>query len=458
MRDLLPNSASAIDAAHQVHPHTNLRKHLADGPNELFVRGDGINVIDENGKSYIEGAAALWCSSLGFGSERLGEVAKQAMMSIGYYHNFRGSGTPQAAELCGKLASIAPPGMDKILLQSSGTEANDTALKLVWYYWNAKGQPARRKIISRREAYHGTGTLTSCLTAKAKFHEGYGLPFSDFLYVTQPYHYRMAEPGESEEEFSTRLAEEIETLILKEGPETVAAFWAEPVMGSGGAICPPAGYFEKVQAVLAKYDILFVADEVICGFARTGEMWGSQTYAIKPDLICCAKALSAAMIPISAVIIGPRVFGAMLEQSDRFGTFTHGYTYSGHPVACAVAHEVLTIYDEMDLVGHVKRLEPDFLKGFADLADHPLVGDTGGVGLIGAIEIVADKETKAMHKGDLGVMPLLDRLTREHGLITRLIGNRIALAPPQIITAAEIEEMFARLRLALDAAMPLIGR
>lgn len=457
MRDTIPNSTALMDAAHQIHPHTNLRHHVEHGPNELFVRGQGINVFDEDGKSYIEGAAALWCSSLGFGSERLGEVAKQAMTEIGYYHNFRGSGTPQAARLSAKLASIAPEGMDKILLQSSGTEANDTAIKLVWYYWHSQGQPGRRKIISRREAYHGTGTLTSCLTAKTRFHDGFGLPFDGFHYVTQPYHYRMAEEGESEEEFSTRCAEEIEALILAEGPETVAAFWAEPVMGSGGAILPPKGYFEKVQAVLAKYDVLFVADEVICGFARTGEMWGSQTYDIKPDLICCAKALSAAMIPISAVIVGDRVFEGMLQQSDHFGSFTHGYTYSGHPVACAVAHEVLTIYDEMNLVQHVKSLEPDFLAGFRALGEHPLVGDAGGIGLIGAIEIVADKKTKAMHAPDLKVMPLLDQLTRKHGLITRLIGNRIALAPPQIITKPEVEEMFARFRAALDEALDTIG-
>lgn len=451
-------SAAALDAAHQIHPHTNLRKHLDEGPGDLFVGGDGIYVIDADGKRYLEGAAALWCSSLGFGSERLGEVAKRAMSEIGYYHNFRGSGTPQAACLSAKLASIAPPGMDKVLLQSSGTEANDTAIKLVWYYWHGQGQPQRRKIISRREAYHGTGTLTSCLTGKSRFHDGFGLPFSDFLYVTQPYHYRMAEPGESEEAFSTRCAQEIEALILAEGPDTIAAFWAEPVLGSGGAILPPRGYFEKVQAVLRKYDILFVADEVICGFARTGEMWGSQTYAIQPDLICCAKALSAAMIPISAVIVGARVFEGMLRQSDHFGSFTHGYTYSGHPVACAVAHEVLTIYEEMDLVAHVTSIEPTFLRGFTELRDHPLVGDAAGVGLIGAVEIVADKRTKAMHDPDLKVMPLLDGLTRKHGLITRLIGNRIALAPPQIITTAECEEMFARFRAALDEATDLIGR
>lgn len=455
MQQLLRNTASQLDAAHSVHPHTDLRKHLDTGP-LMITRGEGIHVFDESGNRYLEGAAGLWCASLGFGSERLGEVAKKAMTDLGYYHNFRGASTVPAAELSAKLAAFAPEGMDKILLQSSGTEANDTALKLVWYYWNAKDMPARRKIISRMGAYHGTGTLTSCLTAKANFHAGFGLPFDGFLYTAMPYHYRMAEPGESEAAFSDRLAAELEAMILAEGPETIAAFWAEPVMGSGGAITPPEGYFPKIQAVLDKYDILFVADEVICGFARTGEMWGSQTYGIRPDMICCAKALSAAMVPVSAVIIGERVFEAMLAQSDRFGTFVHGYTYGGHPVACAVAHEVLTIYEEMDLVGHVKSVSTGFLAGFEALKDHPLVGDARGVGLIGAAEIVADKTTKAMHEPGQKVMALFDAATRKRGLITRLIGNRVALSPPQIITAAEVEDMFDRFRGALDDVASIV--
>jgi 4-aminobutyrate---pyruvate transaminase len=443
------NSTSALDAAHAVHPHTNLRQHLEAGP-VMITHGDGIEIVDENGKRYIEAAAGLWCASLGFGSARLGEVAKKAMTEIGYYHTFRGFSTPPVAQLSAKLASIAPAGMSKVLLQSSGTEANDTAMKLVWYHWEAKGEPERIKIISRRNSYHGTGTLTSFLTGKENFHHGFGPSFDRFRYVTEPYAYRKALEGESEDAFSTRLAEELEATILAEGPETIAAFWAEPVIGSGGVFTPPEGYFPKMQAVLDKYSILFVADEVICGFARTGEMWGSQTYGIRPDLMCCAKSLSAAMMPVSAVLIGDRVFDAMLAQSDRYGSFTHGYTYGGHPVACAVAHEVLTIYEEMDLVGHVKSVSPGFLAGFESLRDHPLVGDVNGVGLIGAAEIVADKKTKALHEPGLKVIARFDAAARERGLITRLIGNRIALSPPQIIRKDQVEDMFSRFRGALD--------
>lgn len=437
---------ASLDAAHSVHPHTHLRRHLDQGP-LLITRGEGIYVIDEQNHRYLEAAAGLWCASLGFGNARLAEVAEKVMREIGYYHNFRSASTPAAAQLSAKLAGIAPAGMDKILLQSSGSEANDTALKLVWYYWHGQGQPARRKIISRLGSYHGTGAATSCLTGKANFHTGFGLPFDGFLYTAMPYHYRHAQPGEDEMSFSARLAAELEAMILQQGPETIAAFWAEPVLGSGGAITPPAGYFEQIQAVLKKYDILLVADEVICGFARTGEMWGSQTYGIKPDMICAAKALSAAMQPISAVIIGEKVFNGMMTQSDTFGGFTHGYTYGGHPVACAVAHEVLTIYEEMDLVGHVKSLEPLFIAGLESMLQYPWVGDSRGVGLIGAVEIVTDRALKT--PADAVLMARIEAATRQQGLIVRLVGNRICLSPPQVITADELKQMFTRLERAL---------
>jgi len=438
---------AAMDAAHSVHPHTNLRRHLEAGPS-IICKGDGIYVEDEAGQRYLEGAAGLWCASLGFGNARLGAVAAKVMTEIGYYHNFRSASTPAAAELSAKLATFAPAGVDKVLLQCSGSEANDTALKLVWYYWSGQGQPARRKIISRLGAYHGTGAITSCLTAKANFHTGFGLPFDGFLYTGMPYHYRHAQPGEDEQAFSSRLAAELEAMILKEGPETIAAFWAEPVMGSGGAIVPPAGYFDKIQAVLRKHDILLVADEVICGFGRTGEMWGSETYGMAPDMICSAKSLSAAMVPISAVLIGERVFNGMMAQTDKLGSFAHGYTYGGHPMACAVAHEVLTIYEEMDLVGHVKSVEPLFLAGLAGLADREYVGEARGVGLIGAVEIVTDRGTKAM--ADAALMARIEAATRANGLIVRLVGNRVALSPPQIIDAIQVGEMFHRLGRALD--------
>ena len=240
--------------------------------------------------------------------------------------------------------------------------------------------------------------------------------------------------GETEEEFSTRMAQALEDLIIAEGPETVAAFWAEPVMGAGGAVLPPKGYFEKIQAVLRKYDILFVADEVICGFGRTGKMWGSQTYNLKPDMISCAKALSAGLQPISALLLNERVFQALMIESDKVGHLAHGYTYAGHPVTTAVALETLKIYDEMDLIGHVRAVEKPFLGGAQGARGHPLIGEFRGIGLIGALEVVKDKATRDMYPADAGVMDILGRNAKKHGLILRLVGNRIAFSPPLIIT------------------------
>ena len=334
----IPNSIEARDVASLVHMQTNLRTHQQDGP-LVIARGEGCLVFDDSGQEYIEAVAGLWCAALGFGSERLAKVAYKQMRKLGYYHLYRHRSTEPAIALAEELLKIAPVPMARVVFQCSGSEANDTAIKLAWYYWDAVGQPQRTKIISRRMAYHGNTCAAVSLSGKPDMHVGFGLPFSQFKHTEFPHYYRQHEPGESEVEFSTRMAEALEILIQTEGPQTIAAFFAEPVMGAGGAILPPQSYFQKIQAVLRKYDILLVADEVICGFARTGEMWGSQTYGIRPDMVTSAKALSAAMQPISAVFINDRIHEAMLAQSDKFGNFAHGFTYAGHPVAAAVALE-----------------------------------------------------------------------------------------------------------------------
>jgi 4-aminobutyrate--pyruvate transaminase len=444
----LANSPHARDIASVLHPQTNLRKHLEVGPS-IITGGDGVWVTDINGKRYMEATAALWCASLGFKSERLAKVAYDAMRTLGYYQIFRHASNEPAIDLCERLLQIAPVPMSKVLLQCSGSEANDTAIKLVWYHWNAQDQPKKRKIISRLSSYHGSTCAAVSLTGKPEFHKGFGLPFDGFLYANCPHYYRDRLDGESEDAFSTRMADDLERLILAEGPDTVAAFFADPVQGAAGALPPPAGYFEKIQAVLRRYDILLVADEVITGFGRTGHMWGCQTYGIVPDIITCAKALSAAMQPVSAVLMNERIFQSMLVQSDRLGSFVHGYTYAGHPVACAVALETLRIYDEMDLVGRMSTLEPAFLSAFEALTDHPMVGDFSGVGLIGGIELVIDKASRKPISASIAAR--VDHHAREHGLILRMVGNRIALSPPLIISAAEIAELAMRLRGALDA-------
>ena len=351
----IPNSIEARDVASLVHMQTNLRKHQEEGP-LVIARGEGCRVFDDSGREYIESVAGLWCASLGFGSERLAKVAYEQMRKLGYYHLYRHRSTEPAIALAEELLKIAPVPMARVVFQCSGSEANDTAIKLAWYYWNAVGEPQRTKIIARQMAYHGNTCAAVSLSGKPDMHAGFGLPFANFKHTEFPHYYRRHEPGETEVEFSDRMAEALETLIQAEGPDTIAAFFAEPVMGAGGAILPPQGYFEKIQAVLRKYDILFVADEVICGFARTGEMWGCQTFGIRPDMLTSAKALSAAMQPISAVLINDRIHEAMLAQSDKFGNFAHGFTYAGHPVAAAVALEVQKIYAEMDIVTRAKRL------------------------------------------------------------------------------------------------------
>ncbi|BBK36328.1 aspartate aminotransferase family protein [Allostella sp. ATCC 35155] len=457
MTHFAANSPHARDIATLVHPGTNLRKHIEVGPT-IVSRGEGIFVSDDSGRTFLDGGAGLWCASLGFGNERLARVAYEAIRNLGYYHLYRHASNEASIDLAEKLLSIAPVPMSKVLLQSSGSEANDTAAKLVWYYWNAVGKPEKRKLIARRQAYHGSGIASVSLTGKPEFHAAFGLPLPGFLHTEFPHHYREGLPGESEEAFSTRMADALDRLIEAEGPETVGGFWAEPVMGAGGAVLPPKGYFEKIQAVLKKHDVLFVADEVICGFGRTGNWWGSQTFGLQPDLISCAKALSAAMQPISAVLISERIYQAMLTQSDRLGAFVHGYTYAGHPVAAAVALETLKIYEEMGIVDHVRALEPVFLKELSDLPRHPLVGDARGCGLIGGIEIVADKETRAIHDKALDVPGRIDRHARDQGLILRFVGNRIAFSPPLVITAEQIGDMMARLRRALDATADELAR
>jgi 4-aminobutyrate---pyruvate transaminase len=445
----IPNSIAARDVASLVHMQTDLRRHQQEGP-VVITRGEGCRVFDDSGRDYLEAVAGLWCASLGFGSERLAKVAYEQMRELGYYHLYRHRSTEPAIALAEDLLKIAPVPMARVVFQCSGSEANDTAIKLAWYYWNAVGQPQRTKIIARRMAYHGNTCAAVSLSGKPDMHAGFGLPLAPFKHTEFPHYYRRHEPGETEIEFSGRMAEALETLIQSEGPDTIAAFFAEPVMGAGGGIVPPQGYFEKVQEVLRRYDILFVADEVICGFARTGEMWGSQTYGIRPDMVTTAKALSAAMQPISAVLINDRIHDAMLAQSDKLGNFAHGYTYAGHPVAAAVALEVQKIYAEMDIVTRAKRLGPLLQSTLGRLKAHPLVGDVRGTGLIVGMELMRDGENRIPFDSALKVGARVDAAAMRHGLILRVVGDRLVFAPPLVIEPHEIEEIGQRLKRALD--------
>ena len=446
----LPNSLSARDRAYTLHPFTNFKRHQAEG--SLIIReGKGIRVYDESGKEYIEAVAGLWSASLGFGGEdRLVEVAAREMRKLPFYHQFGAKAHEPGIALAETLIKKAPVPMSKAFFTCSGSEANDTAVKLVWYYNNAVGRPRKKKIIARLKGYHGVTIAAGSLTGLPHIHKFFDLPIANIRHTSCANHYEFGLPGETEEEFSTRLAAELEKQILDEGPDTVAAFVAEPVMGAGGAVPPPRGYFQKIQPVLKKYDVLMIADEVITGFGRTANYWGSETFGIKPDMMTMAKALSASYLPIAAVMISEPIFQTLMAVSDEVGVFGHGYTYSGHPVAAAVALETLKIYDERDMLGHVRKVSPLLQDGLRRFADHPLVGNVRGVGLIGAVELVKDKTKKESFDPRHAVGAKLAAFAQERGMILRPLRDSIAFSPPLVINEDEIAAVLERFGGALD--------
>jgi 4-aminobutyrate--pyruvate transaminase len=449
MTDSRSNSTAQRDKETLIHPYTNLKAHLETGP-LVITRGEGVRVYGEDGTEYIEGMAGLWCTALGWSEPRLVNAAKAAMERLPFYHSFTHKVPDVTVDLAEKLLAMAPVPMGKVFFANSGSEAIDTALKLVWYINNVRGKPLKKKVIAREKAYHGTTIASASLTGLPANHGGFDLPIAGVLRAGCPHHYRFAKTGETEEAFATRLAEELESMIQAEGPDTVAAFFAEPVMGAGGVLIPPATYFEKIQAVLKRHDVLLIADEVICGFGRTGNMWGSQTYGLKPDMMAMAKALSSAYIPISALMVSEEIFQDMVKASETYPVFGHGFTYGGHPVACAVALETLKIYEERNIVDHVRNMAPTLQNGLRALLDHPLVGEARGIGLIGALELVADKTTHASFEAKRGVGAYAIKRMQANGVIGRAMGDTLAFSPPLIITQADIEEMLARTHKALD--------
>jgi 4-aminobutyrate--pyruvate transaminase len=441
---------AARDVESLLHPTTNLLAHRSSGP-LVLERAEGVYVYDSNGKRYIEGLAGLWCTGLGYGNAELVETAREQMSRLSFAHLFGGRSHEPAIALAEKIKAIAPSPTSKVFFTNSGSEANDTQIKLAWYYNNARGQPKRKKIVSRRRAYHGTTIAAASLTGLDIFHSDFDLPMARVLHTDCPHHWRNAEPGESEEEYASRLAGNLRELIEREGPETIAAFIAEPVMGAGGVLVPPRTYFEKIQAVLARYDISFIADEVICGFGRTGQWWGSQTFGIQPSTVTMAKAITSAYVPLAALTVPEEVYQALVAESGKQGMFAHGFTYSGHPLACAVALKTIEIYERMKILEHVQRVAPIFQLRLKALADHPLVGQARVVGLIGAIELVRNKSTKEAFEPKLGVGARAARFAEEEGLICRAVGgDNIGLCPPLIIDGAEINAMFDCLARALD--------
>lgn len=443
-------NAQIRDIETLIHPYTNLETHRTAGPT-IIEKGKGVHVWDTSGKRYIEGMAGLWCTALGYGNEELIEAAREQLSTLSFTHIFGGKSHDPAIALAEKLKEISPAPASKVFFTSSGSEANDTQIKLAWYYNNARGLPKKKKVISRQRAYHGVTIASASLTGLPANHADFDLPIDGILHTLCPHHYRNAEPGESEQEFSARLANELDEMIQREDPDTIAAFIAEPVMGAGGVVVPPEGYFEKIQAVLDKYDILFIVDEVICGFGRTGNMFGSQTYNLRPDTVSVAKAITSAYAPLGAITVPENVYQAMLDESRKIGTFGHGYTYSGHPLCTAIGVKTLEIYQRDDIVSKVRKVAPRFQEKLKAIGEHPLVGETRGVGLIGGVELVADKASKTAFEPKRGVGAKAAALIQEEGAILRAIGDTIAICPPLIMTEGDVDELFDALERGLNA-------
>ncbi len=403
--------------------------------------GDGIHVRDAEGRSYIDAVSALWCTSLGFAPERLTQAMADQMATLAYYHSFMGR-TPALTDRLSARLVARMPGMARVFYGTSGSEAVETAAKIVRYYWAAKGQDARQRIIARDGAYHGSGQMSAALTGLDYCHTGFSLPLSAVLRTGRPHYLRDAEPGESEAAFSRRRAQELDALIRREDPGTIAAFIGEPAMGAGGVILPPDGYWDAVQEVLSRHGILLIADEIICGFGRTGQWFGSETFGLRPDLMTVAKQLTASVFPMSAVAMRAEIYEGLKPLAHAVGTFGHGVTYGGHPVGAAVALECLDIYEEMDLPAHIARLGARIEAGLAPLKQTPGVLDVRCRGMLAALE--CDTAPQAQAIGQEAVA---------RGVFFRIIGPVVAIAPPYICTEDEIDQIMAVLAASVAAVV-----
>ncbi|MEX3008000.1 aminotransferase [Hoeflea sp. TYP-13] len=444
-----------IDAV--LHPYTPLHK-LKETGALVVERGEGVFIYDTQGNEYIEGMSGLWCAGLGFGDQELIEAATEQLKTLPYYHLFAARGTEPAIELAEKLKELAPVPISKVFFTSSGSEANDTQVKLAWYYNNARGKPKKKKIISRNKAYHGVTIMSASLTGLPGNHDGFDLPVDGVLHADCPHYYRYGLEGESEAEFTARMASSLRELIEREDPDTIAAMIAEPVMGAGGVVTPPEGYFAAIKPILDEYDIMLIDDEVINGFCRTGNWWGCQTHDMVPTTISAAKQLTAAYAPLGAVMVPEEIYQGYVDHSAQLGTFGHGFTYGGHPLGCALGVKAIEIYHKRDILGHVRGLMPLFEKRMMALADHPLVGEARLSGLVGGLELVADKETKRSFAPAQGVAAKTSAFLEKRGAILRPLGDTIALCPPMIIREDELNTLFDRLEAALDDTEAVVAK
>jgi L-2,4-diaminobutyrate transaminase len=435
-----------MDRQSIVHPNTDLKAYASGalGDPQIMETGHGIHIVDSQGRDLIDAFAGLYCVNVGYGRTEIAEAIYEQAKKLPYFHTYRGASNEPLIRLSDRVLRMAPENMSKIYYGMSGSDANETQVKIVWYYNNVLGRPNKKKIIARRFAYHGLTILSGSMTGIPSFHQAFDLPLPMVRHTTTPHHYRYAEEGMSERDFARKCAADLDALIEEEGPETVAAFIGEPAMGTGGIMPPPEGYWGEIQKVLDKHDVLLIADEVVCGFGRTGSNFGSQTYDMKPDLMTIAKGLTSGYVPLSGSIVGERVWEVLCRGSEQFGIFTHGYTYSGHPLGAAAAMANLDIVEGEDLAGNAKRTGGYMLKRMNQVfADHPLVGEVRGVGLLAAIEFVADKKTKQAFEAPLRVSAKVAEECLKNGMIVRAMpsGDALAYAPPLVITPDEVDRI-----------------
>ena len=444
-----PNSLHHGDVTTMLHPYTDARAHEAKGP-MIMDRGKGIHLWDTEGNRYVDGLSGLWSVAVGYGEKRLRNAAMKQMDQLPFYHTFTGKSHAPAIRLAEKLVEMTPKGLDRAFFCNSGSEANDTVVKMVWYMNNALGRPKKKKFLARIKGYHGITVAAGSLTGLPYNHRDFDLPAIPVTHLTCPHHYRFAHSGESEADFAARLVAEAEEAILREGPDTIAAFIGEPLMGAGGVLPPPEGYWPAIAALCRKHDILLVADEVINGFGRLGTPFGCMKYGFTPDIMTLSKQLTSSYMPLAAVMFSEAVYAPIADNSHGIGTFGHGYTASGHPVATAVALENIAIIEERDLMGNAARLADGFHAGLAALADREFVGEVRGTGLIAGIELVADKATRRAFDPAGKVGAAAAQIGTEEGLIFRNVGDSLALCPPLIVTADDLDDIVARMTRVVD--------
>lgn len=449
MSNFRSNSLAHTDISVSLHPYTDARAHERQGP-LVIDRGKGVYVYDDSGKEYIEGLAGLWSVAVGFEEPRLVAVAAEQMAKLPYYHTFSHKAHEPSVRLAEKIVEMTPEPLTRVFFTNSGSEANDTVVKMLWYMNNALGRPEKKKFLARTRGYHGITVASGSLTGLPNNHRDFDLPAIPVRHLTCPHFYRSGQPGETEEAFTARLIAEAEETILAEGPETIAAFIGEPLMAAGGVMPPPAGYWQGIEALCRKYDIVLVADEVINGFGRLGSPFGATHYGFTPDIMVTSKQLTSSYLPLAAVIFTEAIYDAIADNTAKIGTFGHGFTTSGHPVATAVGLENLRIIEERNLTANAARMGEILHARLGELKDHPLVGEVRGAGLIAGVEMVADKESGRPFSAPGRVGAHAFATAQENRLIVRAIGDTVALCPPLIITEDQTHEMVNRLIKAID--------